>query len=438
MNAAQGPAVDLIVRNALVWGADAPQDLAIAEGRFVAIDPANTAPPQEIDAAGRLCIAGFVEPHIHLDKVLLAESVPVNRSGSLSEAIDILGARKASYSVGEIAQRAGCIVTSAITNGVTHLRTHVDVDSSCRLIPLDAMLEVRAQFADVIDIQIVAFPQLGIVKDPGTAKLLDQAMARGADVIGGMPFNEAGPADSAEHIRIVFEIARAHDADVDMHIDESDNPDARTLEMLCGATLANGFQGRVTAGHTCALAAYDQDYADHVMDLVAEARLNIIANPATNLMLQGRDDDHPKRRGITRVKELLARGVNVSFGQDNLRDMFYPFGRDDPLELALLIAHAAHMSQPDEIEAVFAMPTANGARVLGLSDYGTEPGCAGDLVILDARSAAEAITGNADRNYVIKRGRVIAQTQTRTTHQLPALTAYPSIGVSPRGGSGGL
>ena len=423
MIAAQEPAADLIIRNALVWGSEAPQDLAIAAGRYVAVPQAATGMTTEIDAAGRLCIPGFVEPHIHLDKVLLAESVPVNHSGSLREAIEILGARKATYTVDDIVQRAARIVTSAITNGVTHLRTHIDVDSSCGLIPLEALLEVRARFAEAIDIQIVAFPQLGILKDPGTAALLEQAMARGADVIGGMPFNEAGPAQSAEHIRIVFEIARAHDADVDMHIDESDDPNARTLEMLCEATLANNFQGRVTAGHACALAAYAPDYADHVIDLVSQARLNIITNPATNLMLQGRDDDHPKRRGITRVKELLARGVNVSFGQDNLRDMFYPFGRDDPLELALLTAHAAHMSQPDEIAAVFAMATINGARVLGLSDYGTEPGCAGDLVILDAASAAAAITGKTDRNYVIKRGRVIAQTETRTTHQLPVSAA---------------
>ena len=254
--------------------------------------------------------------------MLLAETVPVNRSGSLAEAIDILGAAKAGYNAGEIAARAGRIVTAAITNGVTHMRTHIDVDSVCGLIPLDALLDVRARFAEVIDLQIVAFPQLGIVGDRGTEALLRDAMERGADVIGGMPFNEASPGESAEHIRIVFDIAKTHDCDVDMHIDESDDPNARTLEMLCETTLANGWQGRVTAGHTCALAAYDDAYAERVMDRVAEARINIIANPATNLMLQGRDDDHPKRRGITRVKELLARGVNVSFGQDNLRDMF--------------------------------------------------------------------------------------------------------------------
>jgi len=409
----------LIIRNALVWGTDAPQDLAIRDGCYVVASPTGATTAREIDAAGRLCIPGFVEPHIHLDKVLLAESVPVNRSGSLSEAIEILGERKATYDAAEIAERAGRIVTLAITNGVTRMRTHIDVDSVCGLIPLEALLEVRERYSEAIDLQIVAFPQLGILNDRGTERRLRQAMERGADVIGGMPFNEAGPAESREHIRIAFEIARTHDTDVDMHIDETDDPDARTLEMLCDATIENGWQGRVTAGHTCALAAYPKDYADHIIDLVAQAGIHIITNPATNLMLQGRDDDHPKRRGITRVKELLARGVNVSFGQDNLRDMFYPFGRDDPLELALLTAHAAHMSQPDEIEAVFAMATVNGARVLGLSDYGTDPGCAGDLVVLDARSAAEAITGKTDRIYVIKRGRVVAETITRTTHHAP-------------------
>ena len=235
------------------------------------------------------------------------------------------------------------------------------------------------------------------------------------DLVGGMPFNEASPAASREHIRIAFDIAREHNADVDMHIDEADDPHARTLEMLCEATTANGWHGRVTAGHTCALAGYSDDYAADVIELVAEAGINVITNPATNLMLQGRDDSHPKWRGITRVKELLAKGINVSFGQDNLRDMFYPFGRADPLELAFLLAHAAHMSQPDEIDAVFSMATDNAARVLGATDYGTKPGCAGDLVILDARSPAEAITSQADRLHVIRRGRVVAQTVTTQT-----------------------
>ena len=406
---------NLIIRNALVCGTETPTDLEIADGRFVApgtLDPSNA---NEIDGSGRLCVPGFVEPHIHLDKVLLASSIPVNRSGLLDEAIEILGERKRTYSTDDIVERAGQIILSALANGVTRVRTHVDIDSSCGLIAFEAMLAVRERFGDLVDLQIVAFPQKGIVGDDGTEALLREAMTRGADTVGGMPFNEANPAASREHIRIAFEIAREHDADVDMHIDEADDPNARTLEMLCDATSANGWQGRVTAGHTCALAGYPDNYATDVIEMVAEAGINVITNPATNLMLQGRDDPHPKRRGITRVKELLAKGINVSFGQDNLRDMFYPFGRADPLELAFLLAHAAHMSQPDEIDAVFAMATDNAARVLGATDYGTEPGCTGDLVILDARSPAEAITRQAVRLHVVRRGRVVAQTATTQT-----------------------
>jgi len=406
---------EMIIRNAAVWGQPEPTDLAISGGVYVALDTVEAADTTIIDAEGRLCVPGFIEPHIHLDKVLLADSIPVNVSGSLDEAIEILGARKASYSTADIAARAGHIICTAISNGVTRMRTHIDIDTGCGLTAFDALLDVRAEFANLLELHIVAFPQKGIVGDPGCEALLREAMARGADQIGGMPFNEAGPDESRAHIEIAFAIAREHDCAVDMHIDETDDPNARTLEMLCEATIAHGWQGRVVAGHTCALAAYPDDYAERVMDMVAAAGIHMIANPATNLMLQGREDSHPKRRGITRVKELLARGVNVAFGQDNLRDMFYPFGRDDPLELAFLLAHAAHMSQPDEIEAVFTMTTDNAARVLGLADYGTAPGCAGDLVILDAHSPLEAIVEKPDRRYVIRRGRVIAETETRRT-----------------------
>ena len=414
-----GDPTSLIVRDALLRGAESPADLEIVDGRFAApgtVDPAETG---VIDAAGRLCVPGFVEPHIHLDKVFLAGSVPANRSGSLHEAIEILGERKKSYSTDDIVERAGRIVLAGIANGVTRMRTHVDIDSGCGLVAFDAMLALRERFAALVDLQIVAFPQKGILGDKGTEKLLREAMARGADVVGGMPFNESGPAASRQHIRIAFDIAREHDADIDMHVDETDDANARTLEMLCEATAANGWQGRVTAGHTCALAGYPDDYAADVIRAVARAGVNVIVNPATNLMLQGRDDPHPKRRGITRVQELLAAGVNVSFGQDNLQDMFYPFGRADTLELALLLAHAAHMSQPDEIDTVFSMATENAARVLRATDYGTGPGCVGDLVILDAWSPVEAIARQADRLHVIRRGRVVARTV--TTQTVPAL-----------------
>jgi cytosine deaminase len=264
-----------------------------------------------------------------------------------------------------------------------------------------------------MDIQIVAFPQEGILKNDGTEELMWQAMESGADVVGGMPFNEKHPQDSARHISIAFEIAKKYDADIDMHVDETDDVGARTLELLAQQTIEHGWQGRVTAGHTCALAGYPEDYANAIIDLVREAEIHMITNPATNLMLQGRLDAQPKRRGITRVKELLAKGINVSFGQDCVQDTFYPFGRVDPLEVGLIAAHAAHMSMPQEIEQVFDMQTNAAASVMRLGDYGFAPGCAADLVILDANNAAEALTKQATRNVVIKSGRVIVENETR-------------------------
>lgn len=407
---------NLVVRNARLSADTLPTDLAILDGVYVNADQIKQGDVPEVDAAGRLCVPGIVEPHIHLDKARLAESSGVNISGTLNEAIAILGTRKADYVSEDIASRARSIIRSAITHGVTRMRTHVDIDnSSDGLMAFEALCAVREEFTDFVELQIVAFPQKGIVGDPGVEALLREAMSQGANQIGGMPHNEAGPAQSREQIEIAFAIADDFGCDVDMHIDESDDPEARTLEMLCEATIAHGYQSRVTAGHTCALAAYPDDYANKVIDLVAEAGVHIITNPGTNMMLQGREDAHPKRRGITRVKELLNAGVNVAFGQDNLQDMFYPFGTDDPLELAFLLAHAAHMSNPDEVKAIFAMTNTNAAKVLGLKDYGTAPGCAGDLVILNAETPFDAIMNRSPERTVIRHGRVIAKTEVQQT-----------------------
>lgn len=423
----QRPAIDLIVRNVQVWGESGTRDLAVAEGRFVALETdSDSAQALIIDGGGRLAVPGFVEPHIHLDKALINEDVQVNKSGTLAEAIEIIWERKRRYTVEDIVARAGRVIASAVSHGVTRMRSHVDVDTIGGLRPLEGVLEARRRNEGLIDIQIVAFPQEGILKDPGTEALLRQAMEMGADVVGGMPFNEASPEDSRNHIRIVFDIAEKHDADIDMHVDETDDPAARTLEMLAQATIERGWHGRVTAGHTCALAAYPDDYASQVIAMVSEAQINMIMNPATNLMLQGRFDRHPKRRGITRVKELMEAGINVAYGQDCVKDTFYPFGRGDPLEVALIAAHAAHMSQPHEIEAVFGMPTHNAAKILRLSDYGAQPGCLADAVLIDAPSATEAIAQQADRLCVIKRGRVVAETVTeRRVHTPP--TAEPAL-----------
>jgi cytosine/creatinine deaminase len=417
--------VPLILRNLRPWGENELRDLAVVDGFFAPVAEGATA-ERTIDAQGRLAIPGFIEPHIHLDKALINRSVRPNRSGTLTEAIEIIWERKRNYIVEEIAQRAGQVIESAISNGVTHLRSHVDVDTIGGLRPLEGVALARERYKDLIDIQIVAFPQEGILRNPGCEELMWQAMEAGANLVGGMPFNERSFADSIRHIEIAFQIARKFNADIDMHVDETDDSNARTLEVLAEKTMENQWQGRVTAGHTCALAAYPDDYAATVIEKIAHAGIHMISNPATNLMLQGRLDRQPVRRGITRVRELIDRGVNVSFGQDCVCDTFYPFGKDDPLEIAFLMAHAAHMSMPFEIEKVFEMPLTAGARVLRLKQYGLRPGDRADVVIIDATDATEAIRCQSPRRWVVKRGQLISETMIMRKTAFQGRSATPS------------
>ncbi len=419
--------LDILVKNVALWGTQGLSDIGIANGKFVSIRQGTAASPATLtlDAEGRMAVPGFVEPHIHLDKALISERAPVNISGTLTEAIEILWEIKRNYTVVEIAERASRVLAKALENGISRLRTHVDVDPIGGARPAEGLIRARERFSDLMDIQIVAFPQEGIIKSPGTEALMRQVMKLGVDVVGGMPFNEASPADSRRHIEIAFEIAKEFDADIDMHVDETDDPMARTLEVLAELTIKNGWQGRVTAGHTCALAGYPRNYADHVISRLHEAGVNMIANPATNLMLQGRLDDYPKRRGVTQVKELLAAGVNVACGQDCVHDTFYPFGQNDPLEIAFLLCHASHMSQPPEILTVMDMVTNNGAKALRVPDFAVAVGAVADLVVLDARDAREAFARRSPRRWVIRKGKLIAETKLETTRYFD-MSALPA------------
>ncbi len=291
------------------------------------------------------------------------------------------------------------------------MRTHVDIDTIGGLKPLEGVLAVKEKYKDIMDIEIVAFPQEGIIKNPGSEKLMWQAMEMGADIVGGMPANENTPDDSKKHIEICFDIAEKYDADLDMHVDETDDPFYRTLEILADETIKRNWQGRVTAGHTCALAAYDDHYAAYVIEKVKKAEIHMITNPVTNLMLQGRNDKQPIRRGITRVKELLEAGVNVSFGQDCIRDTFYPLGSADMLQVAMITAHAAQMSLPHELEKVFDMISYDAAKILRLENYGLEEGKDANIVILDADTINDAIRLQPTRLFVIKDGRLVAESQ---------------------------
>lgn len=383
--------MDLLIKNALIADTDTKADIGIKDGKIVSVGDIGEAAKEVIDAKGNLVSPAFIDPHIHLDKANIVDVVRSNSTGTLKEAIEIIWEKKAQYTIEDIVERAGQTIKMACLNGTTRMRTHVDVDTIGKLVPLKGIVEARKVFAPIMDLQIVAFPQEGILQDSGTEKLMWEAMDSGADLVGGMPANEKTPEDSKKHVNIAFGLAREFNADIDMHVDETDDPFYRTLEMVADAAILCGWEGRVTVGHTCALAAYDDTYANYVMDKVKAAELNVITNPVTNLMLQGRNDQQPIRRGITRVKELMARGINISFGQDCVRDTFYPFGKADLLEVALIAAHAAHLSLPEEINSVFRMMTTNAAQILRLTDYGLNTGSRADLVVLDCQTVADAI-----------------------------------------------
>ena len=384
-------------------------DLAIAGERIAAIGGPFAA-ADELDAGGRLVSPAFVQPHIHLDKVLTGPLLGPNRTGTLAEAIALSHAVKRAATVEEIRERAGRVIRAAVIAGTTALRSHVDVDTIGGLKGLHGVAAARDDHADLCTVQLVAFPQEGIWRDPGTDELMADAMRDGADVVGGMPHWEAGLDAARRHIEFCLDLAVATDADVDMHVDETDDPYWRSFELLIEAAERRDWGERTTAGHLCAMASWEDDYAAAVIARAAAAGVMVATNPPTNLMLQGRGDAEPRRRGIPRVKELLAAGVVVGAGQDCVDDAFYPFGSADPLQVALIVAHAAQLGTPDEIAAALRMVTGDAARLLRLPDYGIAVGARADLVVLDAESERDALREQAPRRWVLRGGRLVAET----------------------------
>jgi cytosine/creatinine deaminase len=402
---------DLLLRRARIAGRPHPHDIAIAGERIAAIAP-NVAGEafREIDVEGRLTSPAFVQPHIHLDKVLVGALLPPNRSGTLAEAIELLHGTKRTATAAEIRARAGIVIRQAVMAGTTALRSHVDVDTIGGLRPLEGVLAARADHADLCEVQLVAFPQEGIWRDPGSDELMAEAMRSGADVVGGMPHWEVDHEAARRHIAFCLDLAERHDADVDMHVDETDDGRWHSFELLVEEAERRDWGARTTAGHVCAMAAWPDDYAAAVIRRAAVVGVHVITNAPTNLMLQGRDDAEPRRRGIPRVKELLAAGVTVAAGQDCVDDAFYPFGTADPLQVALITAHAVQLGTPAEIAAALRMVGEDAARILGLADYGLVAGARADLVVLEAERPAEALREQAPRRWVLRGGRIVAET----------------------------
>jgi cytosine deaminase len=402
--------MDLIIRRARVRGEAGLVDIGVTGERIEAVGASLPGrAPREIDAAGCLVTPGFVNLHLHADKSLLGEVMRPNQSGTLPEAIEITNDFKRAYDPEEVARRAARVLEAGVQHGTTFFRLFADVGTIGGLRAAQGLLLARERVRDLCRVQVVAFPQEGILRDPGAADLLEEAVREGCDVVGGLPWYEYTDADAREHIDICFAIARRHDLDVHVLADDTDDPNSRSLEYLAWKTMREGFQGRVAASHCGAMAAYNDVYAAKVIDMVATAGVTISVNAHINLVCSARLDREPRRRGIARVKEMLARGVNVISAQDDVNDPYYPFGKPDQLEVALMMAHTAQLTLPHELEQTLDMVTTNAARAARLADYGIAPGRRADLVVVDAPSVHEALRTQPPRRHVVKDGREVAR-----------------------------
>ncbi len=400
--------MDMVVRNARLKGKLV--DIAVSSGKIVKIGKVEEKGEVEIDAGGRMVSPPFVDPHVHLDAVLTVGDPRYNMSGSLWEGIEIWSERKKKLSKEDVKRRAKEAIRWAVAQGVLAIRTHVDVcDPS--LVALEAMLEVKEEVKDLVDLQIVAFPQEGIVSFPDGEKLMRKALEMGADIVGGIPHYEFSREDGIKSIDIIFELAKEFDKDIDVHIDETDDDQSRFLEYLASKTIKEGYQGRVTASHTTAMHSYNNAYAYKLFGVLKKAKMNIIANPLDNIALQGRFDNYPIRRGMTRVKELLKAGINVGFGHDSVMDPWYPLGRYNMLQVAFIGLNVGHMTGYDEMKAIFDVITVNSAKLMRLDWYGLEEGKEASFIVLNAKSEIDAIRLMAEALYVVKKGKVVARTK---------------------------
>ena len=404
--------MDLVVRDAKLRDRPGTWDIGVQGERVTSIT--ERLPEQgrrEIDAGGRLVAPTYVNGHVHLDKSNLGDIMRPNKTNSFQECLEITWEHKRAYTVDDVVDRASRAVREGILNGTTIFRAFADVDTVGGLRPLEGLLALQRKWHGIVDIQVVDFPQEAILRDPGTRDLMEEGLRMGANVVGGLPWHEYLDSDARAHIDLCFELAMKYDRDIHMLVDDTDNPNSRSLEYLAVKTMREGFQGRVAASHCGALAAYDEVHAQKVMALVKEAGISISTNPHISLVAQGRSDREPIRRGITRVKQLWRAGVNLFSSQDDVNDPYYPFGRNDQQEVASFVCHTAHMTYPAEIQAVFGFVTDNAALALRLQGYGADVGCWADLNVLAAPTVQHVLRLQQPPLWVIRRGKVLASNE---------------------------
>ena len=404
---------DLIIRNANLPDGRQGFDIGVAGGKIAAIEKSIAATAgEEIDVSGRLVSPPFCDPHFHMDATLSLGLPRMNVSGTLLEGIALWGELRPLLTKEALVERALRYCDLAVTQGLLYIRSHVDT-SDPRLVTAEALLEVKEKVAPYIELQLVAFPQDGYYRAPDGVASLERALDMGIGIVGGIPHFERTMEDGARSVEALCRIAADRGLPVDMHCDETDDPLSRHIETLAAQTVRFGLKGRVAGSHLTSMHSMDNYYVSKLIPLMAEAEINVIPNPLINIMLQGRHDTYPKRRGMTRVRELMAAGLNVSFGHDCVMDPWYSMGSGDMLEVGHMAIHVAQMAGIDDKRKIFDALTVNSAKTMGLEGYGLETGCNADLVVLQAADVTEALRLKPNRLFVIKAGKVIAKTAPR-------------------------
>ncbi len=406
-----------LIQNVRLVGREGLWQLALDNGRIKTIKPMSETQAeslQVLDGRGGLAIPPFIEPHIHLDTTQTAGQPSWNQSGTLFEGIERWAERKALLTHEDVKQRAWQTLKWQIANGIQYVRTHVDV-SDPTLTALKAMLEVKQEAAPWIEVQIVAFPQEGIMSYPNGEALLEEALRLGADVVGAIPHFEFTREYGVESLHKAFALAKKYDRPLDIHCDEIDDEQSRFVETVAALALRDGIGERVTASHTTAMHSYNGAYTSRLFRLLKMSGINFVANPLVNIHLQGRFDDYPKRRGITRVKELLEAGINVCFGHDDVFDPWYPLGTANMLQVLHMGLHVCQMMGYQQIDEGLKLITDNSARTFGVQEYGIAEGNAANLIILPAENGFDAVRRQVPVRWSVREGKVIATTQLSQT-----------------------
>ncbi|WP_141604342.1 amidohydrolase family protein [Terrilactibacillus laevilacticus] len=405
--------IDLLLHNVKSLHCDSLLDVGIENGKIVYLSNSKSEVPnskQIIEGNGNVLLPGLVESHIHLDKAFLLDKMNEDAT-NLNEAIKLTAQLKQGFTKEDIRERSLKVLKRCVDYGVTHMRCHVEVDPIIQMKSMEVHLELKEQLKDLIDLQIVVFPQEGIFKQKGTADLMRESLIMGADVVGGIPYNDRDP---IEHLNFVYQLANEFGKPLDFHVDFSDDPNQLAILDIIKLTHLYQMEGRVAVGHLTSLGSVEHEKARQIASKMAKEDIHVFSLPATDLYLNGRGDTERVRRGLTPVKLLLEEGVNVLYGTNNIRNPFTPFGTGNPLDIALLLAHSAQMGTSEDAKKLLEMTTYGAARALGLTSYGIEVGKDADLVLFDSKDIRNVLLDRPKRLCVWKKGKEIGTDSIRS------------------------